>query len=119
MALLFSIIPNMMALSSVLGTPRCLHNTSRGRQSACPSHSLVVCAAAPRTEYKSPSSRVAATELEYLERFTTVVPDTLLLQDIEKIEAPKAATVSSAVLSGILRNPAGLQEYKVLHQGLN
>lgn len=41
------------------------------------------------------------------------MPDTLLLQNIEKIEAPKAATVSSAVLGGILRNPAGLQEYKV------
>ena len=99
----------------MFGTPRCLalQCTSRGRQSVCPPHSHVVCAAAPRTEYKSPSSRVAATELEYLERYTTVVPDTLLLQDIEKIEAPKAATVSSAVLSGILRNPAGLQEYKV------
>lgn len=71
-----------------------------------------VCAI-PRTEYKSPSSQTAATELELLERFTVVVPDTLLLQDIESIEAPKAATVSSSVLTGILRNPTGLQEYKV------
>lgn len=72
----------------------------------------VVCAA-PKTEYKAPSSQTAATELELLERFTVVVPDTLLLQDIESIEAPKAATVSSSVLTGILRNPTGLQEYKV------
>ena len=63
--------------------------------------------------YKSPSSSTASTELQYLESYTTVVPDTLLLQNIEEIEAPKAATVSSAVLAGILRTPGALQEYKV------
>lgn len=69
--------------------------------------------AAQLEKYKSPSSGPASTELQYLEAFTTVVPDTLLLQNIEQIEAPKAATVSSAVLAGILRTPGGLQEYKV------
>ena len=76
------------------------------------SRKKVVCAV-QKIDYRPPSSRTAATELDYLENWSTVVPDTLLLQDIEKIEAPKAATVSSAVLGGILRNPAGLQEYKV------
>lgn len=74
---------------------------------------LQVSCAAQLEKYKSPSSSTASTELEYLESYTTVVPDTLLLQNIEQIEAPKAATVSSAVLAGILRTPGGLQEYKV------
>ena len=80
----------------------------------------VSCAAQLEKRYKSPSSSTASTELQYLESYTTVVPDTLLLQNIEEIEAPKAATVSSAVLAGILRTPSALQEYKVraayLHQ---
>ena len=74
---------------------------------------LKVSCAAQLEKYKPPSSAVGATELEYLESHTTVVPDTLLLQNIEEIEAPKAATVSSAVLAGILRTPGALQEYKV------
>ena len=73
----------------------------------------VACAAQLEKRYKSPSSSTASTELQYLESYTTVVPDTLLLQNIEEIEAPKAATVSSAVLAGILRTPGALQEYKV------
>ena len=74
---------------------------------------LRVSCAAQLEKYKPPSSAVGATELEYLESHTIVVPDTLLLQNIEQIEAPKAATVSSAVLAGILRTPGALQEYKV------
>ena len=74
---------------------------------------LRVSCAAQLEKYKPPSSAVGATELEYLESHTTVVPDTLLLQNFEEIEAPKAATVSSAVLAGILRTPGALQEYKV------
>ncbi|CAL8466910.1 g6446 [Coccomyxa elongata] len=77
-----------------------------------PDRRHVICAV-QKLDYRPPSSRTAATELDYLEGWSTVVPDTLLLQNIEKIEAPKAATVSSAVLGGILRNPAGLQEYKI------
>ena len=74
---------------------------------------MIVCAQ-PKTEvYRSPSTATASTEFQYLERWTTVVPDTLLLEKMEELEAPKAATVSSAVLGGILRNPAGFQEYKV------
>lgn len=74
---------------------------------------LRVACAAQLEKYKPPSSSTASTELEYLEQYTTVVPDTLLLQNIEEIEAPKAATVSSAVLAGILRTPGALQDYKV------
>ena len=89
--------------------------TSRSSQTCnarLPNRRHVICAV-QKLDYRPPSSRTAATELDYLEGWSTVVPDTLLLQNIEKIEAPKAATVSSAVLGGILRNPAGLQEYKV------
>ncbi len=75
---------------------------------------LKIMFAAQLEKYKPPSSSTASTELEYLEQYTTVVPDTLLLQNIEEIEAPKAATVSSAVLAGILRTPSALQDYKVL-----
>ena len=55
----------------------------------------------------------AATELEALGQFSTVVPDTFLMQDLQRLEMPKAATVNSAVLSGILSSPAGLHEYEV------
>lgn len=97
-----------MQCSGLSLTPRISH-TSR---TDVPSRKRVVCAV-QKIDYRPPSSRTAATELDYIENWSTVVPDTILLQDIEKIEAPKAATVSSAVLGGILRNPAGLQEYKV------
>lgn len=94
---------------SILSLPICKLNVVRNRVT---NKRSVVCAV-QKIDYRPPSSRTAATELNYLESWSTVVPDTLLLQDIEKIEAPKAATVTSAVLGGILRNPAGLQEYKV------
>lgn len=55
----------------------------------------------------------AATELEALSRFSTVVPDTYLMQDLQRLQTPKAATVTSSVLSGILNSPAGLREYEV------
>ena len=67
---------------------------------------------AQQTTYQAPSYRTAATELDVLERFSVVVPDTGALKEIQQIDDPKAATVSSAVLSGILRNPAGQQELK-------
>ncbi|KAK9823006.1 hypothetical protein WJX81_005539 [Elliptochloris bilobata] len=58
------------------------------------------------------AARPAATELDLLESFSVVVPDTGALGEIQQIDDPKAATVSSAVLTGILRNPAGQQELK-------
>lgn len=67
---------------------------------------------AQQTTYQAPSYRTAATELDVLERWSVVVPDTGALKEIQQIDDPKAATVSSAVLTGILRNPAGQQELK-------
>ena len=67
---------------------------------------------AQQTTYQAPSYRTAATELDVLERWSVVVPDTGALGEIQQIDDPKAATVSSAVLTGILRNPAGQQELK-------
>lgn len=95
---------------SVFSLPARISHTSK---CDVPNRRRVVCAV-QKIEYRPPSSQTAATELNYLENWSTVVPDTMLLQNIEKLEAPKAATVSSAVIGGILRNPAGLQEYKVL-----
>ena len=57
----------------------------------------------------------SSTELEALSGYSTVVPDTYLMQDLQKLEMPKAATVTSAVLSGILRSPTGFQEYEARH----
>ena len=52
----------------------------------------------------------SSTELEALSGYSIVVPDTYLMQNLQKLETPKAATVTSAVLSGILRSPTGFQE---------
>ncbi|GBG00054.1 transaldolase [Raphidocelis subcapitata] len=49
--------------------------------------------------YVPPSQRLAANELGALSRLSSIVPDTLLL---ETPVAPKAATVSSQVLKGVL-----------------
>jgi hypothetical protein len=67
-------------------------------------------------KYVAPSSASAATALDLVERYSTVIPDTMLMQDLSKgdnagLNSLKAATVSSAVLLGILRNP--LSEYEV------
>lgn len=56
---------------------------------------------ATSVEYQSPSTRTAANELQALARMSNVVPDTLLLESSVK---PKAATVSSLLLSWILSN---------------
>lgn len=71
---------------------------------------------AQQNGYKAPSSGVASTELEALGEFSTVVPDTYLMQDLQKLETPKAATVTSAVLSGILRSPTGFRDAEVAIQ---
>jgi len=76
--------------------------------------SLSCCA--QQNGYKAPSSGASSTELEALSKFSTVVPDTYLMQDLQKLETPKAATVTSAVLSGILSSPTGFREYEVAIQ---
>ncbi|KAL6782528.1 TAL2 [Auxenochlorella protothecoides x Auxenochlorella symbiontica] len=62
--------------------------------------------------YISPSSRTAATELQALERFSEIVPDVLLSQTLQSVEAPKAATSSRGVLAGILSSPSSFGRYK-------
>ena len=63
--------------------------------------------------FMSIGSLQSSTELEALEEYSTVVPDTYLMQDLQKLERPKAASVTSAVLAGVLRAPSGLKEYEV------
>lgn len=59
-----------------------------------------------------PSQQTGANELQALERLSVVVPDTVLMKEIDSLEDPKAATVSSAVLNGLLQAPATLIEFK-------
>ena len=61
----------------------------------------------------------SSTELEALEEYSTVVPDTYLMQDLQKLERPKAASVTSAVLAGVLRAPSGLKEYEAGFRSLS
>ena len=75
-------------------------------------HALAAAVASKQPIYKPPSSSTAATELEALSRYSVIVPDTVLMQEVEQLEL-QAATVSSGVLRGIMRNPAGLHEYEV------
>jgi hypothetical protein len=42
-----------------------------------------------------------------------VVPDVLLSQSLQQVEAPKAATSSRSVLAGIMGNPVSMRRYKV------
>ena len=42
-----------------------------------------------------------------------VVPDVLLSQNLQELEAPKAATASRSVLAGIMSTPATLRRFKV------
>lgn len=46
-----------------------------------------------------------------------VVPDVLLSQSLQKVEAPKAATSSRSVLAGIMNTPASMRRYKVRAAG--
>ncbi|PRW61225.1 putative transaldolase [Chlorella sorokiniana] len=67
---------------------------------------------ATKTEYRSPSSSTASTELERLEALSTVVPDVLLSQSLQKVEEPKAATTSRSVLAGIMGTPTSMRRFK-------
>ena len=77
-------------------------------------HALAAAVASKQPIYKPPSSSTAATELEALSRYSVIVPDTVLMQEVEQLEL-QAATVSSALLRAIMRTPAGLHEYEVHH----
>ena len=64
-------------------------------------------AATKDSPYKAPSSSTAATELDSLRRFSNVVPDTVLMQELSQPGRPEAsdleaATVSSYVLTGTM-----------------
>eukprot|EP00210_Caulerpa_lentillifera_P002460 g2358.t1 len=61
---------------------------------------------------KPPSMRPSATELESLERLSTVVPDTILQKEVSLLDKPKAATVSAGVLISILNSQTSFPEYK-------
>lgn len=62
--------------------------------------------------YKAPSSAPAATELDLLEEYTNVVPDTALMATAQDALPKKAGTSSCGVLRGILQSPVGLQQFK-------
>eukprot|EP00887_Chlorella_sp_A99_P006023 scaffold27.g6023.t1 len=62
--------------------------------------------------YVSPSSRTGANELTVLERWSEVVPDVVLSQTLQDLEAPKAATASRSVLAGIMSTPATMRRFK-------
>ena len=70
-------------------------------------------AAATQYAYQAPSSITAATELSALSALSSVVPDTYLSRSLHELASPKAATVSSAVLYGILSSPGSERESEV------
>ncbi|KAK9792691.1 hypothetical protein WJX73_002290 [Symbiochloris irregularis] len=61
-------------------------------------------------DYQAPSSITAATELSALSALSSVVPDTYLSRSLHVLASPKAATVSSSVLYGILQSPGSQRE---------
>ena len=68
-------------------------------------------ATAKKAIHKTPSSATAATELEALSQWSTIIPDTVLMQKVEELEL-QAATVSSSVLAGMMGNPQVPREYQ-------
>jgi len=56
--------------------------------------------------------RPSATELESLERLSTIVPDTLLMREVSSLGQPKAASVTPRILSNILSSQASFPVYK-------
>ena len=66
------------------------------------------------TSYSAPSKAGGATALDIIRRHSEVVPDTVLLGNRGTVDVPTAATVSAAVLAGLVANPgAGVREYQV------
>ena len=86
--------------------PPRVHSTKRIR-------SLQLICKAVATQYQTPSSITAATELSALGALSEIVPDTFLSRSLHELTSPKAATVSAAVLYGILRSPGALREAEV------
>lgn len=90
-----------------------------GRRHHCPgrAHSArLEVRAATATEYRPPSSVTAATELSALDALSVIVPDTYLSRSLHQLTRPRAATVSSSVLYGILRSPGALRELELAIQ---
>ena len=81
----------------------------------CSFAASLTCKAAAATQYtyQAPSSITAATELSALSALSSVVPDTYLSRSLHELASPKAATVSSAVLYGILSSPGSERESEV------
>lgn len=82
------------------------------RCSVRPTTRCMAQAAAKRMRIKPPSSSTAATELEALSQWSTIIPDTVLMQKVEELEL-QAATVSSTVLAGMMGNPRVAREYQM------
>ena len=86
--------------------------TSSFRSSSRPVTRCMAQATARKLRIKPPSSSTAATELEALSKWSTIIPDTVLMQKVEDLEL-QAATVSSTVLAGMMGNPRVSREYQV------
>lgn len=104
--------------SSILCQPQACRAHPARRGASRPCRRVAVVKASSETEaYVPPSYRTAATELSALQRFSEVVPDVLLSQTLQKVEAPRAATASRSVLGGIIGNPSAPARYKVRASG--
>ena len=103
----------MPALSARTGRPVRLHpcRSSCFRSSVRPVTRCMAQATAKKLRIKPPSSSTAATELEALSKWSTIIPDTVLMQKVEDLEL-QAATVSSTVLAGMMGNPRVSREYQ-------
>lgn len=72
----------------------------------------VAAAATAEAAYQAPSTATAASELAALSRVSSIVPDTLMLESAGGVQ-PKAATVSSLLLSWVLSNEQlGMRPYQ-------
>eukprot|EP00882_Tetradesmus_deserticola_P018895 GHRQ01020304.1.p1 GENE.GHRQ01020304.1~~GHRQ01020304.1.p1 ORF type:complete len:105 (-),score=5.77 GHRQ01020304.1:799-1113(-) len=95
---------------SLAAQQRSVSARSFARRSSRVAHPRIVATAA----YKSPSSVTSANTLQALSRMSNVVPDTPML---ESSVQPKAATVSSLLLSWVLANEQlGMKLYQVRRQ---
>jgi hypothetical protein len=99
----------MASVSAVSKPPQAVSARHTVRR---PARRAAMTVQATKTEYRSPSSSTASTELERLEALSTVVPDVLLSQSLQKVEEPKAATTSRSVLAGIMGTPTSMRRFK-------
>lgn len=68
---------------------------------------------AGRAGFREPPRRDRLSPKRALKTGLQVVPDVLLSQSLQQVEAPKAATSSRSVLAGIMGNPVSMRRYKV------